>query len=191
MAIIMMHSPIATGQTARFFSPGCFAAMLAVAAFLLSQPQVSRAQGTAQQQEADCSEIIDDMARLRCYDNNANKFEANSGRATSIAALPANTEAPATNLQTDDSLGKKYLTKDDSHESDRESSVQLVQAYKSKQELWVFEFENGQAWQQIEARYLSVPKDLPAAVIISQGVLDSYDLRIGETGRTIKVKRLR
>ncbi len=191
MAIIMMHSPIATGQTVRFFSPGCFAAMLAVAAFLLSQPQVSRAQGTAQQQEADCSEIIDDMARLRCYDNNANKFEANSGRATSIAALPANTEAPATNLQTDDSLGKKYLTKDDSHESDRESSMQLVQAYKSKQELWVFEFENGQAWQQIEARYLSVPKDLPAAVIISQGVFDSYDLRIGETGRTIKVKRLR
>jgi hypothetical protein len=165
--------------------------MLAVAAFLLSQPQVSRAQGTAQQQEADCSEIIDDMARLRCYDNNANKCEANSGCATSIAALPANTEAPATNLQTDDSLGKKYLTKDDSHESDRESSVQLVQAYKSKQELWVFEFENGQAWQQIEARYLSVPKDLPAAVIISQGVLGSYDLRIGETGRRIKVKRLR
>ncbi len=170
--------------------------MLAVAAFLLSQPQVSRAQGTAQQQEADCSEIIDDMARLRCYDNNANKFEASSGRATSVAALPANTlpattEAPATNLQTDDSLGNKYLTKDDSHESDRESSLQLVQAYKSKQELWVFEFENGQAWQQIEARYLSVPKDLPAAVIISQGVLGSYDLRIGETGRTIKVKRLR
>ena len=98
---------------------------------------------------------------------------------------------PATNLQTDDSLGNKYLTKDDSHESDRESSLQLVQAYKSKQELWVFEFENGQAWQQIEARYLSVPKDLPAAVIISQGVLGSYDLRIGETGRTIKVKRLR
>ena len=191
MAIIMMHSPIATGQTVRLFSPECFAAMLVVAAFLLSQPQVSRAKDTAQQQEADCSEIIDDMARLRCYDNNANKFEANSGRATSIAALPANTEAPATNLQTDDSLGKKYLTKDDSHESDRESSMQLVQAYKSKQELWVFEFENGQAWQQIEARYLSVPKDLPAAVIISQGVLGSYDLRIGETGRTIKVKRLR
>jgi len=191
MAIIMMHSPISTGQTVRSFPLGYFAATLAVAAFLLSQPQVSRAQGTAQQQEADCSEIIDDMARLRCYDNNANKFEANSGRATSIAALPANTEAPATNLQTDDSLGKKYLTKDDSHESDRESSMQLVQAYKSKQELWVFEFENGQAWQQIEARYLSVPKDLPAAVIISQGVLGSYDLRIGETGRAIKVKRLR
>ena len=191
MAIIMMHSPILTGQTVRIVSPGCFAALLAVAAFLLSQPQVSLAKGTAQQQEADCSEIIDDMARLRCYDNNANKFEANSGRATSIAALPANTEAPATNLQTDDSLGKKYLTKDDSHESDRESSLQLVQAYKSKRELWVFEFENGQAWQQIEARYLSVPKDLPAAVIISQGVLGSYDLRIGETGRTIKVKRLR
>jgi len=131
------------------------------------------------------------MARLRCYDNNANKFEANFGCATSIAALPANTEAPATNLQTDDSLGEKYLTKDDSHESDRESSLQLVQAYKSKQELWVFEFENGQAWQQIEARYLSVPKDLPAAVFISQGVLGSHDLRIGETGRTIKVKRLR
>jgi hypothetical protein len=191
MAIIMMHSPIATGQTVRFFPPGCFAAMLAVAAFLLSQPQVSRAKDTAQQQEADCSEIIDDMARLRCYDNNANKFEANSGRATSIAALPAKTEAPATNLQTDDSLGKKYLTKDDSHESDREISLQLAQAYKSKQELWVFEFENGQAWQQIEARYLSVPKELPAAVFISQGVFDSYDLRIGETGRTIKVKRLR
>jgi len=183
VAIIMMHSPIATGQTVRLFSPECFAAMLVVAAFLLSQPQVSRAKDTAQQQEADCSEIIDDMARLRCYDNNANK--------TSIAALPANTEAPATNLQTDDSLGKKYLTKDDSHESDRESSVQLVQAYKSKHQLWVFEFENGQAWQQTEARYLSVPKDLPAAVIISQGVLGSYDLRIGETGRTIKVKRLR
>ena len=182
MAIIMMHSPI---------SPGCFVAALAVAAFLLSQPQVSRAKGTAQQQEADCSEIIGDMARLRCYDNNAKKFEANSGFATSIAALPANTEAPATNLQTDDSLGEKYLTKDDSHESDRESSVQLVQAYKNKQELWVFEFENGQAWQQIEARYLSVPKDLPAAVIISQGVFGSYDLRSGETGRTIKVKRLR
>jgi hypothetical protein len=191
MAIIMMHSPIATGQTVRFFSPECFAAMLAVAAFLLSQPQVSRAQGTAQQQEADCSEIIDDMARLRCYDNNADKFEEISGRATSIAALPANTEAPATNLQTDDSLGEKYLPEDDSHESDRESSLQLVQAYKSKRELWVFEFENGQAWQQIEARYLSVPKDLPAAVIISEGVLGSYDLRIGESGRTIKVKRLR
>ena len=152
MVIIMMHSPISTGQTVRFFPPECFAAMLAVAAILLSQPQVSRAQGTAQQQEADCSEIIDDMARLRCYDNNDNKFEA-----------------PATNLQTDDSLGEKYLRKDDSHESDRESSLQLVQAYKSKQELWVFEFENGQVWQQIEARYLSVPKDLPAAVIISQG----------------------
>jgi len=188
MAIIMMHSPITTGQTVRFSPPGCFAAMLAVAAILLSQPQVSRAKDTAQQQEAGCSEIIDDMARVRCYDNN---FEANSGLATSNAASPANTETPATKLQTDDSLGEKYVTKDDSHESDRESSMQLVKAYKSRQELWVFEFENGQAWQQIETRYLSVPKDLPAAVIISRGVLGSYDLRIGETGRKIKVKRLR
>jgi hypothetical protein len=69
--------------------------------------------------------------------------------------------------------------------------IELQGTQESIKERWNFKFDNGEVWQQIEARYLSVPKDLPAAVIISEGVLGSYDLRIGETGRTIKVKRLR
>jgi len=187
----MMHSPASTGQTNSYLFPGCIAAMLAMAAFWLFQPQVSRADSNTLQQIADCSGIVDDTSRLHCYDRIAKESAANSKRATSTTALPADTGASAETPNTDAQLGEKYLAKGDSHESDQESTMQLVHAYKDRQRLWIFEFGNGQVWQQLEARYLSVPEDLPADVTVSQGVFGSYDLRIGQSGRTTKVKRLR
>ncbi len=183
MAFVVMHSPTSIGMDRPPLSlaPNSF---VVIAAFCILHPQVSWAECNALQQIVDCSEIVDEMQRLHCYDDIVNKIEEDPRRSVLTAASAAET------VQSDVSLGEKYLTIDEPHQSGLESTMQLVQAYKDKQELWVFEFENGQIWQQLEARYLSVPKDYPAAVTISQGVFGSYDLRIGESGRTIKVKRL-
>jgi len=72
----------------------------------------------------------------------------------------------------------------------RSPSYDLIAAYKDNDERWIFEFDNGEVWQQTEPRYLPTLENLPVRVTISEGVFGSHDLRAENYGRPVKIKRL-
>ena len=89
-----------------------------------------------------------------------------------------------------EAMGEKYLPKRESGETQKRASLSLIDIYKDRNSRWVFKLEDGQVWQQTEARYLQKPKELPVVVTISEGVFGSYDLRAEFLSKKVKVKRL-
>ena len=56
--------------------------------------------------------------------------------------------------------------------------------------LWVFTFENGEIWRQIEGGYASLPDQFPAEATIRRGALGSHSMRIEGNHRLVKVRKL-
>ena len=86
-------------------------------------------------------------------------------------------------------LGEKYIQKKNSA-TKNEHVFNMLKAYKNRKKNWVFELDNGQHWQQNEARYLPSPKVFPIKVTISEGMFGAYNLRAEYLNKTVKVKRI-
>jgi hypothetical protein len=171
----------------------CLAAILSIAAFFFAHSQSLYASpDRVLEQLTDCANIADNKLRLRCYDG---IVEINSADSDVSKQLPKTTEANTVSSEKQQlntaQLGEKYLEKKISNTQDQTVVLTLKTAYKNKHKLWVFEFTNGQIWRQLERQYIRVPKDSTTSVTISAGVFGSHDLRVGGTGRPIKVKRLK
>ncbi len=164
-----------------------------------------------------CSLITEPDARLKCYDGQfhqptiaAEKLPAKKPPEKPIAKSPT----PAPSLPADLSknkdksilvnaptrpqvkaeksvLGEKYLNRELKDEEQEERiPFTLIKADKDSRGRWQFYFKNGQAWRQVEKKYLKIP-DLPTTANISVGFLGSHNLHIGESKRLIKIKRLK
>ena len=139
-----------------------------------------------------CLVIANDGQRLACFDSlddDENEDMKETPCCKDVAKpIARNTDGTTvSNAQ----LGDKYLERDHARSNEESANFILINAHRNHAKLWVFEFENGQVWQQLESRYLSVPNKLPAAAQISSGVFGTYNLRIGEKSRITKVKRIR
>jgi hypothetical protein len=139
-----------------------------------------------------CLVIANDGQRLACFDS-LDDDENEGMKETPCCedvAKPIATNIDDTPVS-DSQLGDKYLERDDARSNEESANFILIKTHRNDAKLWVFEFENGQVWQQLESRYLSIPNKLPAAAQISSGVFGTYNLRIGEEGRITKIKRIR
>jgi len=116
-----------------------------------------------------CSRIEAAVERLHCFDQ-----------------LTASPVVPKTAA-----LGEKYLKKPTVSRESKVANHDLLRMTQDKKDRWVFEFGDGQVWRQIEARRLPMPIALPVSAYLSSGVFGSFDLRLEDYSRTVKVKRLR
>ena len=141
----------------------------------------------------DCYKIAASQDRLACYDQLVKTIQATS-KAKAIQAQPEtvsiqSNQNVAVVPAVQEELGKKYLNA--TKENPASARLELVKYYKDKQKRWVFEFGNNQIWRQIEPGYLKLPKHLPINVKIQSGIFGSYDLKIEDIPKKIKIKRLK
>ena len=54
-----------------------------------------------------------------------------------------------------------------------------------------FYLDNEQVWQQEDDRYFPYPKDEAFDVVISQGMMGDYRLRVDGEGRMVRIRRLK
>ena len=195
MIILFKRFLTPTGRISMFFSPPSVAVAIIVAAiFLSSGNELHAEESTLETRLASCSEIDGRNDRLRCYDALVDVPSPDTitplTEPQSVQKADAATSS-SPSLEDRPRFGQKYLESEREQQRSEKTTYTLTGAYKNKSELWVFEFDNGEVWRQLEARYLSVPRDLPATAELSRGIFGSYNFRIGGNGRTIKVKRLK
>lgn len=148
-----------------------------------------------------CTKIQSDRDRLACYDMAAGKLAAavDSGDIVVIdkaTVQEAKKEVFGLDLPTLSGIGKifrsgsaKGLRVDQNTIQVNITSVEQI-GYKKNR----FILENGQVWDQVQSSSYRVPKrkkDKPYFVTIAKAALNSFNLRVNDTGKKIKVKRVK
>lgn len=67
----------------------------------------------------------------------------------------------------------------------------VVDVTKAHNKALNFHLANGQIWRQLEPRHFQYPKQGHFEVIISQGVMGEYRLRIDGKGRMVRIRRIK
>jgi len=89
-----------------------------------------------------------------------------------------------------DDFGREHLATSDSAEPEV-LTVAVVEVTRGSNRLLSFHLANGQVWRQTEVRHYPYPKDSDFDVTISTGMMGDYRLRVGGTGRMLRVKRVK
>lgn len=110
---------------------------------------------------SECGKLTDSASRLDCYDR-LNE------------SLQVDNEA---------SSGNKSFRPPD-------LELMLTESKKDALGRWVFYFDNGQIWRQTEKGKIIMPDGDAVPATLSPGILNSYNLRLGDSNRNIKVKRI-
>lgn len=171
-----------------FFSFSCFS----------TDEQAVKAQGEK------CAGIKDHTVRLSCYDR-LFYSDSNSITDSSITDNPPTNSSPLkqsvltykkdneytsqNNKIRANNAGKKYLSNESSNT--KVIYLSLINIKKNKHQKYVFYFENGQIWQQLEPSYIAKPKQFPIAAHLTSGALNSYNLSIGNKPKKVKVRRVK
>lgn len=135
-----------------------------------------------------CAKLVDDVARLACYDGLAKQPVTTAGQ-----ALPAPGQTPP---RDDDGAapatgpGQEHVQPARTVE-DAEYTAALLGVGENNYGRLLFELDNGQVWRQLDSRFVALPDAFPAEVTITKGLLGSFNLRIGDDGRRIKVRRVK
>lgn len=163
------------------------AAKLSVAAILLVFPIFFAFGHSLEANLLHCRAMIIDSQRLKCLDNAIAVLQITEGTGNGT------NENNAKHSNTSTPLGEKYIQQKHSKidANKKEHGFSMVKAYKNRKKHWIFELDNGQRWQQNEARYLPSPKVFPVKVIIYEGTFGAYNLRAEYLNKTVKVKRIR
>ena len=103
--------------------------------------------------------------------------------------LVASTPAPTSSEPPATELGAEQLP-EQNRDADQTVTATVVEVRQGYDRTLSFHMANGQVWRQIEARRLQYPRNEEFEVIISQGMLGEYRLRIGENGRLVKIRRI-
>lgn len=166
------------------------------------------AQDTLEKLTTECATLKDDSTRLACYDN---YLIVSRDISTTLNPIPDNSSAlkeKPKNINTQitaetklqqalknkqlrkKELGEKYIPKK-GEVNDNRYTFTLVRTEKDPRDRWLFFFENGQVWRQLEARYMRRVKDTPVEVFITEEIFGSYRLQIANTKKRIKVQRVK
>jgi hypothetical protein len=117
---------------------------------------------------------------------------AGEGAASATTAGPAATGgAPAAEppiAPRNEGFGREHI---ESAPEDAPYELQAIvtEAVRRRDKGVTFTLDNGQVWQQVDDRYFPYPRDEDFAIVISQGMMGDYRLRVGGTGRMIRVRR--
>ncbi|MCP3907622.1 MAG: hypothetical protein GY712_06360 [Oceanicoccus sp.] len=141
----------------------------------------------------DCSRIASDVKRLACFDELAPPLNQQASTSPTMPAeKPKQPELPANTGAERKQPGEKYLYgKNNADKAPAIYKYTLTRAKKDNRGRWLFYFSNGQVWSQLEAKPLPRPKPVPMKATISEAIMGSYSLRLGDGQRSIKVRRLR
>ena len=92
-----------------------------------------------------------------------------------------------------DDFGSEQLRK--STDTDPgEYHARVVEVSKGYRDALSFHLENGQVWRQIEPRHFSYPRNTAFDVVISQGMMGEYRLRVEQSdgeGRMVRIRRVK
>jgi hypothetical protein len=136
-----------------------------------------------------CSEIEDDQERLACYD-------ARNREATPEPPLDVEPTglAPASQHSADSSAAiearspERFGTKDGEEKPTEFIEATIVEIRESANRHYL-RLDNGQVWREIEDTTLRFKEG--RKVRITEGILNSYDLKMEGQNKVIKVKRIR
>jgi hypothetical protein len=107
---------------------------------------------------------------------------------TAVASATASTSA--------DEFGQEHLEKEQRSAvaAPEVLAATVVEVTQGSNRALSFHLSNGQVWRQIEPRYFPYPKDGEFDVTISTGMMGEYRLRVGKTGdsgRMVRIRRVR
>jgi hypothetical protein len=151
-----------------------------------------------------CYSILKPLERVKCFDqitkaHSNERLETSTKRQASIEEI-----MPTAELENKERIpvaidrerakaeaGKEHLKHRDESEQNKIIQYVLVKTRKDKLERWRFYFENGQVWRQSEVGRISSIRNYPINSTLSSGLFGSYRLTIGDSKRSIKVKRVK
>ena len=145
-----------------------------------------------------CADIADDDKRLACYDAAARgaampaeAAPAKAPIASEAVAEPSVADAPETNAETEqvaveagDDFGIKEYTPDPIREYIEATIVEVRKAGT----LEYIRLDNGQVWRELEHSRITFKEG--RRVTISEGILNSFDLKMEGQNKIVKVKRI-
>lgn len=104
-------------------------------------------------------------------------------------SLVKQSPAPVVSELPDAEFGAEQLP-ERNRDSNQTITATVVEVRQGYNRALSFHMADGQVWRQIEPRRLQYPRNEEFEVIISQGMLGEYRLRIGENGRLVKIRRI-
>lgn len=141
-----------------------------------------------------CTDIKDDEKRLACYD-------AQSGAASSPSSNGRSAPSPQDGTETLDPEGTKESTTPVEAEVPEEFGMRepkegpkeyvtgtIVKVLKSGQ-IEYLRLDNGQVWREVTDSRMRFREG--GKVVITEGILNSYDLKLEGYNKIVKVKRVR
>ncbi|MFZ5608338.1 MAG: hypothetical protein ACOY99_01860 [Pseudomonadota bacterium] len=166
-----------------------------VASMLLAPPGQAQDEGVTN--ILACAHIVEDAARLACYDRAVAGYDDERAR---IAAAGATQDARATETARQEEakarFGAEALPREaqerlgvDTDKLD-EVTVVIVEMGRNPWGKFFIVTEDGQIWRQKDDRSMPFGKMMKAAVI-KRGFLGSFRLTFPEIGRTYTVERVR
>lgn len=91
----------------------------------------------------------------------------------------------------DDSVGEEHLAKQKEEQGPTKFTATIVKVEKKGRGILVFHMENGQVWRQVESRFFAYPKNRSFEVVIDQGMLGDYRMRVEGKGRQTRIRRMK
>jgi hypothetical protein len=148
---------------------------------------------TLAQSTVDCSTVVEDRARLKCYDEQAarqKKAAAAASPAPAAASKPARATSPSSDFGlNEEALRKRQAASNPDTPKDPEQLVARVAAVAKKPRgEFRITLDDGQVWEETQHSSSSIPPGVGDTVTIKRGLLGSYFLERG-AGLALRVKR--
>ncbi|SFC83583.1 hypothetical protein [Pseudoalteromonas denitrificans] len=141
----------------------------------------SFAQEVNTQALAACSLVENDFKRLLCYDQTI------AGKSIDMTSMTTKTPVNGSKSQNkDQAFGLEH--KDIAKDAAQEQTARVTSVKKAPRGELILTLENGQKWRQIGTERLKVKVNND--VIISRGVLNSFQLGVVDSNKKIRVKRV-
>jgi hypothetical protein len=136
-----------------------------------------------------CSEIEDDQERLVCYDASNRTAAPGPQReapapAEELASPPTSGSSSPVEARAPEQFGTK-----ESEEGPKEYIEGTIVKIKESANRHYLLLDNGQVWREIEDSTLRFKEG--RKVTITEGILNSYDLKMEGQNKIVKVKRLK
>ena len=162
--------------------------------FLILSALISTSLAAHDLPETKCTNIIDNMERLTCYDKLfTKKISPNINNNNDIDT--ANSKIDSLKLQRTEPEPQQNkslfgLEKEVAKQTPEEITSKAIGTFKSWTKKMKIELENGQVWEVTSSGRLYHPTSNPT-VTISKGALGSFYLGIEGVNRRLKVKRIK
>jgi hypothetical protein len=111
-----------------------------------------------------------------------------SGPSTATPAEPAPMDEAVQAERSDDDFGREHVEPRQQPDAYELRAV-VTNAERKRDKGVTFYLDNGQVWQQVDDRYFPYPKGGDFEIVIAEGMMGDYRLRVGGEGRMIRVRR--